>query len=102
MLNIRTEIDLSGVYSMVQTFEHGIDDAERFAANKINSVVRQEVIPISVRNLCSQAGPGWPQIYTEHLVVFMQVHLQVHTALFGDGLMEVSVDFDNLGDYQDL
>lgn len=102
MLDIRTEIDLSGVYSMVETFEFGIDDAERFAINKIHEVVRRDVLGISVRNLCSQAGPGWPDVYTEHLVAFMQLKTNVNAVSYGSGIIEVTVDFDNLGGYEEL
>lgn len=102
MTTIRTEIDLSGVYSMVETFEYGLDDAERFAINQINEVIRRDVLGISVRNLCSRAGPGWPEVYTEHLVYFMQLNTRVEAYSVGVGTIEVEVDFSNLGDYSDL
>lgn len=102
MVNVRTQIDLSGVYSMVDTFEHGLDDAERFAINQINEVIRRDVLGISVRNLCSQAGPGWPEVYTDHLVYFMQLNTRVEAYSVGAGAIEVEVDFTNLGDYSDL
>lgn len=102
MVIVRTEIDLSGVYSMVETFERGLDDAERFAINKIHEVVRRDVLGISIRNLCSQAGPGWPQVYTEHLVAFMQLNTIIEATSLGNGLMEVDVNFANLGGYDEL
>lgn len=102
MLNVRTEIDLSGVYAMVETFERGLDDAERFAINKIQQVVRTEIIPTAVPLLCTRAGPGWPDVYTEHLLFFMQINTQVEAITLGEGRLEVGVDFGNLGDYSDL
>lgn len=100
---------MTPVLSMVSTFENGIGQAIRLAGQRIRYAVRNDVLDTFVRNICATAGPGWPDVYTDHLVAalkFSAAPVNSGGALtFGankDFNLFLLYDFDSLGDYKDF
>lgn len=95
---------------MSETYIRNSSRAASFAERYIYRAIRIEVLDRFVRALCLRAGPGWPQIYTDHLVAALyntpigvaggeQVLKGYHSSYSG-----VSIDFrlEGLGDYKDF
>lgn len=87
---------------MVDTFERGLDDAERFAINKTNEAIKRDVLGTSIRALGEAGGEGFPEVYIDHLIRHMRYNTHISSNTFGNGQMEIEVTFSNMGDYDDL
>lgn len=101
MTEMFIEVDQSEVFSMVDTFTHGIVEAERFVAKEIENVIRYNVFDEFIRLLTARAGPGWNGIYTDHLIAVLKSSVPVFSTVF-EGQVEVTFDLDGIGDYNDL
>ena len=100
---ITTEIDMTPILAMVSTFENGMAQAYQLAKQRIQVTIRNEVLDTFVRNICAAAGPGWPEVYTDHLVAALKVN--VANSTFGsnsDRNMFLLYNFEELGDYKDF
>lgn len=102
MADVFVEVDQSGVYAMVETFEQGLDDAERFAGKQIENRIRNQVFYQVVHRLGAAAGEGFPYVYRDHLANFMRVNTDIRVQATGEGYLTVSYDLDGLGNYSDL
>lgn len=102
MVEVRVEIDQSGVYSMIRTFEANLKNAELFAAAEIERALRYQVFTDVVQQLAIRAGPGFPPVYQDHLSTFMRLNVPIRVAVEGEGFLSVEFSLDGLGDYTDL
>lgn len=106
---ITTELDTTPILAMVNTFEKGIGQAVRLAEQRIRVAVRNDVFDTFVRNICASAGPGWPDVYTDHLVAALRASVNSVNSggslTFGansDFNLFLLYDFEFLGDYKDF
>jgi len=101
MTEMRIEVDQSEVFGMVKTFTEGIEDAERFVEKEIERIVRRVVFEDFIYSLGARAGPGWNRIYSEHLSTVLKTKVPIFATIY-DGIIEVYLDFDGIGDWNDI
>lgn len=100
-IQVSVSVNQDAVFSMVNTYVHGIKDAENFAAKYIRSAIRNEIFGIFVRNLTARAGPGWPEVYTDHLIAVLRT-MPFNILGSGYGSLSVILSLEALGDYNDF
>lgn len=102
-LSVVTTLNIEPILAMVNTFERGLDQAIRLAKQRIEIAIRRDVFDTFVRNICASAGPGWPEVYTDHLVAVLQHNfrnMEVETSLSKN--LVIVWSFESLGDYNDF
>lgn len=105
IIDVSASIDNTAVNAMVATFDKNIYRAQQLALSYIERAIRFEVLDIFVRALCVRAGPGWPQVYTDHLVAVIRNTVSRDiTKYVGKDRMSLGLlaDFNQVGSYQDF
>jgi hypothetical protein len=112
-IDIRTVINQQPVLAAMGSAEKSMPRAYKFAERYIVNAIRNEVFTIFVQRLAARAGPGFPEIYTEHLMTAMQylpIGIEGGQQVFagkGDyignyGGISVAFSIDSLGDFTDF
>lgn len=98
---IRIDLDQTEFFNYVAAAVEGLQDYDIFVTKQVDRYIRIAAFDEAVRLLAARAGPGWSQVYTDHLVRVLKTRVPI---LGGGeaGRVEMFFDLEALGGYSEL